>query len=140
MPSFLFKTNQIYVVIKNWIGFKKNQICFWELKKSGFFFMKEKSNLFLRTNKFGFLMKKKSVMFLRTKKIGFFLERKIRSVFVSKKRKKIFWEEDFIQENKSMLHALNTQTKLFMIPFYSKSAMFKNIRSTPKENVYQFFK
>ena len=42
MPSSLFKKTKkkkilICVVIKNWIGFKKNQICFWELKKKGFF-------------------------------------------------------------------------------------------------------
>ena len=140
MPSFLFKTNQIYVVIKNWIGFKKNQICFWELKKSGFFLWKKNQICFWELINLVFWWKKNQLCFWELKKLVFFFERKIRSVFVSKKRKKIFWEEDFIQEKKSMLHALNTQTKLFMIPFYSKSAMFKNIRSTPKENVYQFFK
>ena len=42
--------------------------------------------------------------------------------------------------NISMLRALNTQTELFMIPFYSKSTVFKKIRYTSKENVDQFFK
>ena len=74
VPSSLFKKNRICVVINNWIGFfflkKKTYLILRTKKKSGIL-MKEKSNLFLRVKKLVFLMKGKSNLLLRTKKIGF---------------------------------------------------------------------
>ena len=85
----------------------------------------EKSDLFYD------IKKKKSDLYIK----------KIRSVFicVNNIKKKIFFlRRGLYSRNKSMLHALNKQTKPLMTPFFFKIYYVKKIRYVSKEDTNQF--
>ena len=95
----------------------------------------EKSNLFLRTKKVVFLWKKNQICFVIYIYNQICILKKIKSVFicVNNIKKKIFFflRRGLYSWNKSILHALNKQTKPLMTPFFiSKSVMLK------KSNLY----